>query len=254
MAVTVCANRFCEPTPPPLRAAPSAALRFAVVAFVCNGTSNGGSRAEVQLSRAIRLRRVLRRLRSDVETVAITHGFFDQASASSLSRVGWQVRDVSSSVDHTRLIRPIGSIAAGKAGKHWPRVLRRTQRAVPPSTEQNIVQAADIFTLKALQKNATASFGLEKNYLGGNAFSSWSKFWELPRHADPSAHACGALPLLAWNMSAYDRVLIVSLDDACPLEDPLPWMQQHAEHYLVGATECAPRGSNPRLLPYGSAC
>ena len=243
MAVTRCTDRYCEATPPNVRTA-STALRFAVVAFVCNGTSSGGPLAELQLSRAIRLRRVLRRLRSEVDTVAVTHGF-DPASVSALSRVGWVVRDVSSSVDHTRLIRPIGSIAAGKAGKHWPRVLRRTQLTVPPIIERSIVQSTDIFALKSVQKNATASFGLEKNYLGGNAFSSWAKFWELPRHADPAAHACGTLPLLAWNMSAYDRVLVVSLDDACPLEDPLPWMQQHADHYLIGGTDRADDFSAP---------
>ena len=61
----------------------------------------------------------------------------------------------------------------------------------------------------------------------------------MPRHSDPQAHACGTLPLLAWNLTSYDRVLVVSLEEACLQEDPLPWMRRHAGYYLIGANDLA---------------
>ena len=125
-----CSERFCEPTPP-TRANAASALRFALVTFVCNGTLTGGPPAEAHLDRAIRLRRMLRRSGSEVRTVAVTHGF-DDASMRALRRVGWhEVQDVTQRVDPGRIMRPIGSIAMGKAGKHWPRALRQTELPHP---------------------------------------------------------------------------------------------------------------------------
>ncbi len=237
-SVAPCNERFC-PATPPFGLAP-AATQFALVSFVCNGSSTGGPPAAETLARALRLRRVLRRLGSSVTTVAVTHGFSHDSQAA-LRRAGWDhVHDVTQRIrDLSRLMRPIGSLAAGKAGKHWPRVLRRSQRTPPPSYEAAVQRSTTPVALKMAQKNATAALGLEKNYLGHGAFSSWAKWWELPRHSDPAAHACGALPLLAWNLTEFERVLVVAPEAACPRENPLPWMRSHAHHYLIGAHDRA---------------
>lgn len=231
-----CADRLCLPVLPTRPHAPSSrSLRYGLVTIVCNGTAHDGPHADETLQRALRLRRLLRKLRSEVETVAIAHGF-DAPSLAKLRKVGWgEVLDVSSSVDPTRLMRPIGSLAAGKAGKHWPRALRRTAPLSDPHKEAAIVHAPNHTAFKRAQHNQSI-----KNYLGGGAFSTWAKYWELPRHTDPAAHACGTLPLLAWNLSTYDRVLLVSLDEACLLEDPLPWMRANSDAYLIGTNGDAP--------------
>jgi hypothetical protein len=305
--VTACSERFCAPTPPVNATLP---LRFAIVAFVCNSTRSGGD-ADGHLGRALRFRRSLRRLGSTATTLAVVHGY-DRTSQRALRRAGWQVLDVSAAVSPERLMRPIGSLAAGKAGKHWPRVLRRAGAMQAPSIESAVARATDAASLKLARANASV-----KNYLGNRTFSGWAKWceptagccsrsrmpcsvqsdercstmhtlpchsqchlralcchaddrcaaqphgvrvraaeagrcrvisshlpsphiisrrcrdaassahltpshpiphhlpsspiisrrWEMPRHTDPSAHACGTLPLLAWNLS-YDRVLV----------------------------------------------
>ena len=237
--MTPCDARFCPPTPP-FRIGPEQASTFALVSFVCNGSATGGPPASETLSHALRLRHGLLRLGSSVTTVAVVHGYSDESLAV-LRRSGWdQVHDVSQRVrDLSRLMRPIGSLAAGKAGKHWPRVLRRSQRLLPPSYEAAVQSSTTPVALKTAQKNATAALGLEKNYLGNGAFSSWAKWWELPRHSDPAAHACGTLPLLAWNLTQFERVLVVAPDAACLLADPLPWMRAHSDHYLIGSHDRA---------------
>ena len=237
----MCTQRLCAPTPPTIGAA--ADLRFALVTFVCNSTRHSDSpadNAEAHLARALRFHRRLQRHASrNVRTVAIAHGY-DGASLERLRRGGYDdVRDVSALVDPTKLMRPIGSLAASKAGKHWPRVMRRTTRVADPGGEAAIRAAHDVVSFKLAQKNASLK-SLGGSYLGSGAFSAWAKYWELPRHADGGAHACGTLPLLAWNLSAaYDRVLVADVDRACLHEDPMPWMRRHADHYLIGANDLA---------------
>lgn len=82
-----CSERFCAPTPSTTNPAASA-LRFALVAFVCNGTSYGGPLAHQHLARALRFRRHLRKLGSTLPTLAITHGY-DATSLRALRRAGW---------------------------------------------------------------------------------------------------------------------------------------------------------------------
>ena len=225
-----CAERFCAPSPS-FTPVDTATLRFAVVVFVCNGTSDGSSSAEEHLNRALRLRRFLRRSGSAATTVAVTHGY-DAPSLAALRRVGWQVQDASNSIDPAMLIRPIGSLAMGKAGKHWPRVLRRTFMLGSPAAEAELRATTNPTSFKIAQRNFST-----KNYLGDGAYSSWAKFWQMPRHTDSRAHACGTLPLLAWNLTSFDRVLVVSVDDACLLEDPIPWMRSNAGAYLIGTND-----------------
>ena len=105
---------------------------------------------------------------------------------------------------------------------------------MPPEIEARIITAVDNDAFKlARPKNLSV-----KNYLGHRAFSTWTKWWEMPRHTDRSAYACGTLPLLAWNLShSYDRVLIANVDTTCLKEDPLPWMVQNKDAYLIGAND-----------------
>ena len=159
-----CTDRLCAPTPSwSVKARP---LRLAVIAFVCNGTRHGGLPAEEHLGNAVRLRRTLKRLGIGIDTVAVTHGY-DEPSQAALRRVGWLVEDVSTSVDHTKMLRPIGSLAAGKAGKHWPRVLRRGTPVSDPNVEAAVIDATDHAALKAAQKRAEPM----KNYLGNGTFT-----------------------------------------------------------------------------------
>ena len=92
-------------------------LRLAFVVFICNGGNDyyGNPPAE-QIIRALRLRRSLSRLQSQIRTVAVVHGF-GNASIAALRHVGWEVRDISG-VDAGAIMR---QIRRETVGYHWPR-------------------------------------------------------------------------------------------------------------------------------------
>ena len=168
--------------------------RYALVTFVCNNSAAGDD-AGAHLLHALNLASELRRHGSAVPTVAIAHGYGADAMHA-LARAGYRVRDVSTQVDPERLMRPIGSLAAGKAGKHWPRVMRRTNVRFSETVEMRVREATTVAALHAATRNLSV-----KNYLGGGAFSSWGKFWELPRHMDRAGTCTREESAMDWGPS-----------------------------------------------------
>jgi hypothetical protein len=97
---------------------------FALVVFICNGGNDFyGNPSTEQIVRALRLRRSLSRLQSQIRTVAVVHGY-DNASVTSLRRVGWEVRDITH-VDAAAIMR---QIPRETVGYHWPRYRTVQQR------------------------------------------------------------------------------------------------------------------------------
>ena len=60
-----------------------------------------------------------------------------------------------------------------------------------------------------------------------------SKHTRVQRRPD---YNCTSLKLLAWNLTQYDRVMVSDTDN-CMVEDPVPWMRRHRNHYFVATPQ-----------------
>ena len=85
--------------------------RYAFVVSLCNITDYYGKGGEMQLDRALRLKRTLHAVGSTIDTIAFVHGY----SAHSITRLrtaGWDVRDMTA-IDVSGLLQPILEPMAG---------------------------------------------------------------------------------------------------------------------------------------------
>jgi hypothetical protein len=91
--------------------------RLALVVFICNGGKDHyGNPPTEQIVRALKLRRSLSRLQSQIRTIAVVHGY-NNVSLEALRKTGWEVRDFSH-VDAGSIMR---QVPRETVGYHWPR-------------------------------------------------------------------------------------------------------------------------------------